>query len=626
MTTPDIPTDAAARTGQPGHEPTGEADFAPTVLLRDHTVLSDVRARAENQRRPTTLPGNSGGDDGVGRNVGRYEVKERLGRGGMASVFKAHDPSIARDVALKFLHAALCEDDECRGRFLREARAAGGLSHPNIVVVHDVGEIEGRPYMAMEMLTGQSLAEELEGSRQLPVREAVTVAMQLARALDYAHKRGVVHRDIKPGNIMRDAASRAVKVTDFGIAHVEGGGGVAELRTRVGDVIGTPQYMSPEQARGEKLDGRSDLFSVGIVLYQMVTGQRPFRGENLLAVATHIANEPHAPIDKQRRDVPASLRRLIDRCLNKAAAQRFQTGLELADALAKVRSELDESAREAVRPQIIPLRVKWAASMALVVALVMGATATLITHKQFAAMMGQVTDNGASLARFIAAQNAAAALGEDWEAVEVTVQEVMKTGNFERISVVDLGGTVRAASKPDLVGLPYKALPSEPIGSHTGKVAATRFVAGGENVLGFEAPITFQGKRVGQVFLGIAEAPLISVANLSITLMVVLALVTVMAVSLATYVMANRFAKPVRLISEAMGEIGKGHFAHRMDGQPNDEFGLLFADFDAMAQALQDRQSGTTTGVPSNTLLSAGNTPKTTPATPADPSAAVGQG
>ena len=268
-----------------------------------------------------------------------------------------------------------------------------------------------------------------------------------------------------------------------------------------------------------------------------------------------------------------------------------------------MRTEIDETARESNRPRIVPLRVKWAAAMALVVAIVMGATATLINHTQFEAMMRQVTDNGASLARFIAAQNAAAALGEDWEAVDVAVQEIMKTGSFERVSVVDLGGIVRAASKPGLEGQPYKAPPSETLASQGSRSVVTRFVVEGESVLGFEAPITFQGKRVGQVFMGIAEKPLTQVANLSTMLMAVLAFVTVLAVALATYVMANRFEKPVRLISEAMAEIGKGHFGHRMDGKPNDEFGLLFADFDAMAQALQDRNGNATTGAPGDHTL-----------------------
>lgn len=579
-----------------------DSDFDATVLVTPQRPPAPpppppIQVPAAMLRAANTLPGVGGENDTAVMQVGRYKVQERLGRGGMASVFRAHDPTIGRDVALKFLHAALCEDADCRMRFLKEARAAGGLSHPNIAVVHDVGEIEGRPYMAMEMLTGRTLAIELEEQKSLPVREAVTVAMQLAKALDYAHKRGVVHRDIKPGNIMRDAATRAIKVTDFGIAHVESPGN--ESHTRAGDIIGTPQYMSPEQARGEKLDGRSDLFSVGIVLYQMVTGTRPFRGENLVAVATKIVNEEAPPIDKQRKDVTPALRRVIDRCLAKQAGQRYQTGQELLDALGRVRAEIDEAAREALRPRIVPIRVKWAAAMALVVALVMGATATVITQRQQAAMMGQVADNGASLARFIAAQNAAAALGEDWDAVEVALQEMMKTGTFERLAVVDLGGIVRASSQPGTVGQPYKPPASESLGNLGRGVMATRFssqgAGGGEAVLGFEAPITFQDKRVGQVFLGIHEKPLTQVAQLSITLMVVLVLVTIAAVAVAMYFLAHWFAKPVKLLSESMAEVTKGHLSHRIGERRNDEFGLLYADFDAMAQALQDRQASSET-------------------------------
>ena len=585
---------------------------APATPAPEAPAAAAPAPPAQSSQRPATLPGAKSDGDSPVKRVGRYEILERLGRGGMATVFRARDPSIGRDVAIKFLHASLCEDDDCRMRFLREARAAGGLSHPNIVIVHDVGEIEGRPYMAMELLTGASLADELEQHKRLPVRDLVSVGVQLAKALDYAHSKGVVHRDIKPGNIMRDGVSRAIKVTDFGIAHLEDTSATGEQRTRVGDIIGTPQYMSPEQARGDKLDGRSDLFSVGIMLYQMVVGIRPFRGDSLVAIATKIANEDPPPIDKQRKDVPASLRRVIDRCLAKQPAQRFQSGRELAEALSRVRTELDEAAREINRPRIVPLRVKWALMMGLIVAVVMGLTATLITQRQYAAMMGQVGDNGASLARLIAKQNAASMLGEDWEAVEVAVQEIMKTGTFERIAVVDLAGTVRASSDPALVGQPYKAPPAEALGQRGGDVGMSRFEAGNERVLGFDAPITFTDKRVGRVALGIPERPLMQVANLSITLMVVLAVVTVLAVAIAMYLLANWFAKPIRLVGESLGEIGKGRFNHRINEVRNDEFGQLFADFDAMAQALQDRAAS----APGETPLPATALTKHTPAVP----------
>ncbi|MBK7262577.1 MAG: protein kinase [Rubrivivax sp.] len=535
-----------------------------------------------------TLPGGSASEKM--QQAGRYQILERIGRGGMATVFKAHDPTIGRDVAIKFLHASLCEGEDYRGRFLQEARAAGGLSHPNIVIVHDVGEIEGRPYMAMELLAGISLAEELEATKTIPVRDAVVMCIQLARALDYAHSRGIVHRDIKPGNIMRLSGGRTVKVTDFGIAHMDNAI-EASSHTRAGDVLGTPQYMSPEQTRGERLDGRSDLFSTGIVLYQMIVGARPFRGDSLVAVATKIASEAATPIDKSRTDVPQSLRRVIDRCLAKSPAQRFQSGAELANALVKVLAEIDEDAAEQGRPRIVPLRVKWAAMMALIVAVVMGLAATWITHRQVAALTAQAIDYGASMTRFMAAQNAALVLGEEWEAVEVTVEKVMKTGDYERITVADANGVVRAASDPRLVGLAYKAPSGEPLGSRD-KVVATRYVVNGEPMLGFDVPVTFQDQVAGRVALGIREAPLIAVARLSISLMIVLAVVTVLAVAVAMYFVANWFAKPIKLVTESMAEMAKGRFDHRINEQRKDEFGQLFAAFDAMAAALQEREAG----------------------------------
>jgi eukaryotic-like serine/threonine-protein kinase len=579
-------------------EPEGRTVVQPRAA--PEPPAPDIAAPAE---RPSTFPGlgssstsgsgSGAGDDGVGQTVGRYQVLSRLGRGGMASVYRARDPSIGRDVAIKFLHAQLAEDDDGRSRFLREARAAGKLSHPHIVTVHDVGQIGGRPYMAMELIQGRSLAEELDGGKRLPLREVVSLGMQLARALDYAHAHGVVHRDIKPGNILREDHTRSVKVTDFGIAHVDDGRG--EQRTQLGDLIGTPQYMSPEQARGDKLDGRSDLFSVGIVLYQALAGQRPFRGDNVVAIVTRIAREEPRSVTELRREVPASLKRVIDRCLAKSQEERFQTGRELFDALARVRQELEGQARSARKRRIVPLRVKWAAAMAVFVALVMGVAAGLISRQQQAALTAQVTENAASLTRFIAAQNAAAVHREDWPAVEVAVAEMMKTGNFERLAVVDQAGVVRASSVPAEVGLAHRPYAADQRQGPGPGAAATRFsapgpAAGGTHaVLGFAAPITFQGTPLGHVYLGVAEEPLARVARLSTLLMALLACITVAAVAVATWLLANWFAKPVRLMSEAMREITKGRYSYRIEEKRNDEFGVLYQDFDTMARALQER-------------------------------------
>jgi HAMP domain-containing protein/predicted Ser/Thr protein kinase len=576
------PPDSDRWTTTPPPSAERETHTAPPSTLSP--TLTNLPAAAAAS---TSLPAGSSSADAAVRQVGRYRIQSRLGRGGMATVYRAHDPSISRDVAIKFLHASLAEDDECRGRFLREARAAGGLSHPNIVVVHDVGEIEGRPYMAMELVEGEPLSETLEKTPMLPVRDVVLIGMQLARALEYAHARGIVHRDIKPGNIMVLKDGQTIKVTDFGIAHMDDG---SSTHTQVGAVLGTPQYMSPEQALGEKIDGRSDLFAAGIVLYQMLAGERPFRADSLVAIAAKIIKEDPPPLAAKRPEVPAALRRVIDRCLAKKPDQRYQTGQELAEALKKVLIQIDAHSREKDKRRIVPLRVKWAATMALIVALVMGSTAALITYKQHTAMMGQVSDYGASMARFIAAQNAASVLGEDWEAVEVAVQEIMKTRNFERITVIDLGGTVRVSSTPGLAGQPYRrAGASPPTGSDNASVS--RYTAGGESVLGFEAPVLFQDKQVGQVALGVLEAPVTQVARLSITLMIVLAVVTVLAVAVAMYFVANWFAQPIRLVCDSMAELAKGRLDHRIHEDRRDEFGELFNAFDALADALQAREA-----------------------------------
>lgn len=543
---------------------------------------------------PGTLPGaGQHPGDLITRQVGRYEVRDCLGRGGMATVYRAHDPGIGRDVAIKFLHASLCADTDCRERFLREARAAGGLSHPNIVVVHDVGEIEDRPYMAMELLDGASLADILSEGKALPIRDTVVMGIQLARALDYAHKHGIVHRDIKPGNIVRLKDAHTIKVTDFGIAHVENTKG--EQHTRSGEVLGTPQYMSPEQTVGGKIDGRSDLFSAGVVLYQMLTGQRPFQGDSIVSIALKIAKEQPTPLDKLRPDVPTALRRIVDRCMAKPPEQRFQSGKELADALVKVLAEIDEAALARNRPRIIPLRVKWALTMGLIVAVVMGLTATVTTKRQYAAMLSQVTDNGAALSRFIAAQNALSVLSDDWVAVDVALQEIMKTKDFDSVTVIDRAGVVRAASNGALVGKPYQPPPSEALGDKAGQIKTWRYTMQGKGsgtAIGFEAPITFASKSLGRVVLGLPEAPLTQVARLSMTLMAVLVVVTVLAVALAMYFVANWFARPIKLVADSMEQIAKGRFDHRIAEHRKDEFGELYVSFDQMAQALQDRAAG----------------------------------
>ena len=524
--------------------------------------------------------------------AGRYQILERIGKGAMATVYKAYDPSIDRTLAIKFLHQDLCVEEEQRSRFLREAKAAGGLAHPNIVTIYDVGEIEGRPYIAMELLDGMTLSEVINPSAGLAPREVAVIALQLAKALDYAHSKGIFHRDIKPSNIMRLKGGDTVKVTDFGIAHVDGGD---HQQTRVGTVLGTPHYMSPEQAMGEKVDGRSDLFSVGVVMYQLLTRQVPFEAASLVTLAYKIAKEEPTSIAKLRRDVPSALRRIIERCLKKDPEKRFQSGQELAAALGKVVQELDSDTGSVDKPRIIPLRIKWALTMGLVVALTMAVTATIIIQRQYAAMMGQVIDYGASLANFLAAENAEPALLKEWVAIDVAVRDIMERQNFHEITVVDRDGTVRVSNKQELVGKPYAMPPGvTELARRTDGVVATHYQApDGNIVIDFEAPINFKRNeehvQVGRVHLGVLERPLSKIARLSMVSMVFLILVTLAAVVVATYFMADRYFKQIRLLVESMAEIRKGRYDYRIAEQRKDEFGQLYRAFDDMAEALQKR-------------------------------------
>jgi len=250
----------------------------------------------------------------------------------MGVVYLARDPKINRVLAIKAiaLAAEFSEVDlaGARERFFREAEMAGRLNHPNIVVIYDAGEDQGLAYIVMEYLRGGHLSDYTGSSRLLPMATVLDICARVADALHFAHRQSVVHRDIKPANIMFDADSNALKITDFGIARLTDGGS-----TKTGIVLGTPSFMSPEQLEGRRLDGRSDLFALGVSLYQLTCGQLPFRADSMTALMYKIANEPHTPLASIRPDLPAAVDRIVNRALAKAPEDRFQTGAEMATAL-----------------------------------------------------------------------------------------------------------------------------------------------------------------------------------------------------------------------------------------------------------------------------------------------------
>ncbi|GAM09393.1 putative serine/threonine-protein kinase [Geobacter sp. OR-1] len=248
----------------------------------------------------------------------------------MGVVYEAQDPNIGRIVALKVLRPDRITTETFVNRFLKEAKVIGRLSHPNIVTIHDVGEDQGTVYIAMEFLEGTALSDMIK-DKHLEPRDVVDIAMQIAETLEYAHQKGVIHRDIKPSNIVVQADNR-IKITDFGIAHIEDPS--ATVQTQAGEIMGTPAYMSPEQIQGQPVDGRTDIFSLGVILYEMSTGQRPFgKGKSLATIFNDIMQHTPEEPCKTSPLIPVKLSDIIMKALSKEPDERFQSGREMAEAL-----------------------------------------------------------------------------------------------------------------------------------------------------------------------------------------------------------------------------------------------------------------------------------------------------
>src|SRR5437016_7735123 len=261
--------------------------------------------------------------------LGKYEIRRELGRGAMGIVYEGYDPLIKRSVALKTIRADQLSGENAEtvvARFRREAQAAGRLSHPNIVSIYDFGEEEGVWYIAMEFVKGRELKDYFQANERFTTADMVRIMTKLLDALDYSHRQGVIHRDIKPANIIL-LADGSVKVADFGIAHIE-----TSNMTQVGTTLGTPAYMSPEQIMGLPVDGRSDLFSAGVILYQFLTGERPFSGTSTTTMRKVLEENPLPP-SRFNVQAPAAMDAVVQKALAKRPEERFQTAGEFAAAL-----------------------------------------------------------------------------------------------------------------------------------------------------------------------------------------------------------------------------------------------------------------------------------------------------
>ncbi|WP_084396612.1 serine/threonine-protein kinase [Henriciella aquimarina] len=547
------------------------------------------------------------------KRVGRYEIQARIGQGAMAEVYRAYDPKIGRVLAIKVLKQEYCENPEYAQRFIREARAAGALSHPNIVTIYDVGDADGYPYIAMELLAGVSLDNALLARGQFAIGTVIAIGQQLADALNYAHGMGIVHRDIKPSNIMLSEDGRSIKILDFGIARVaEGDPGEAQegLMTQVGQVVGTPRYMSPEQALSRELDGRSDLFSVGSVLYEILTGNPAFNGNGIATLAVQITQQEPPPINTTPA-CPRGLEFIIWKLLEKKPERRFSSGGTLLEALRREKESHDAVSAEGRRRRI-SLQARLTLSACAITVAFLFVAGSFVISRQNATMKRLAETSGSSIASFVATNTAVHAVensslpetSQDWLPVQAFINSASADPNVTEMAVIDRQGVIRAASDPFQVGTTDTDIQEQgiPAGDSGGRVATVEGDDGAE-MFQFTQPITYAGRNFGVVEIGMQKADLTSAAVYMRNMLIGLGILVVAMVGCLSYMAARTLLLPLRRLKAALRDAAAGDVDFLISHQRKDEFGELYDSFNAFAVSVQSRDAANPGPAPAETVV-----------------------
>jgi serine/threonine-protein kinase len=518
--------------------------------------------------------------------IGRYEIEQMVGEGGTAVVYRAHDPAIGRTVAVKVLKTEHGVDEDYLSRFEREAQSAGVISHPNIVTIYDVGRVGDRPFITMEFLDEKSLADVIADGPPLPLKRILSIGMQLASALDHAHAHDIVHRDIKPENILVLKNGESVKLADFGIARQQRRDEI-KRNNGAGMLIGTPRYMSPEQALGRATDGRSDLFSLGAILYELLSGRRAFDGKNLAHLMVQIAQEDPPAIE----GIPKGINRAVLKLLAKQPEKRFQTGQQLIQALEREHDTLVAQEEEAARNRFLPLRLKLAIAAGGVLAVLFFASMSVVYKMEAAVVRGQSLDSGAALARFVAVHSAVPALAQNWLPLKLFVQDAHARGSFDYLVITDHNNIVQASTDPVLVGKSYRAPRNLAVLRKSSDLTAFALAASPQSMFLFDTPILFQKTEVGRVYLGLAQDGVAGVLKATAWLMAALGLLAVLAVVGLSQVFGLLLLRPIRLLRRSLKIFGDGDWDLRISDVRRDEIGEIYSAFNRMAEAIQSRLS-----------------------------------
>lgn len=530
----------------------------------------------------------------IPQKIGRYRIDGILGQGAMAIVYAGFDPDIDRQVAIKCLRGDVASDTSYRRRFLAEARAAGRLTHPNIVTIFDVGETDGgAPYIAMERLSGETLATRVasEGFPTLPV--IVDVGAQVAAALDYAHAQGIVHHDIKPENIMLVDGWQRAKVTDFGIAERRSTVQDATILGR--EIGGTPAYMAPEHLRGEATDGRSDIFSLGVVLYWLVTGKLPWPATgDAHQMGLERLPSPWPAVNPRDPATPALLSDIVHTLMAPVPKERYQRGAEVVADLQSARREYVRLHERPLSRRIISLRVRLAVILGVVLSLTLLLGLAVIYAKQQAAITGVALDYGGSLGRIIANEAAENLLLGDHAATRGLVASIAGNGQIDYLAIADRYGNVVASTQQPEVGNKLPILSARPRLSSADGIENYRLQRTGSvqqhGMLLFAVPIHYQSALVGNLHLGISDGRLRAAQKATLWVITSVLVLTLVVVVGAAYWLSRRLLTLMDLLRSAMLRVAQGDVRYRIRLVRGDEIGRLFAVFNLMLDALQARE------------------------------------
>ncbi len=523
--------------------------------------------------------------------IGRYQILGEAGRGATAFVYKAYDPQLDRHLAIKVLRQELANNDEYREAFLREAKLAAQLTHPGIVTTYDVGIADNKPYIAMELLEGYTLQYILKTHGKVDIQQLLDMAEQLSRALAYAHKQGVVHRDLKPGNIIILNDKKTVKLTDFGIAHLDDSLGSDILQTD--KVLGTPEYMAPEQLLGKPMDKRSDLYSFGVLLYQLILGKPPFTNTDLgLLFKQVIRDKPPILMLKYAiadENITDDLSDLVRKLLQKNPNKRYQTASDVAVELNAIQNKSGSGKIKSTKG-FISLRLRWTAIMASVMFIAICISLAVVYRVQKQALSGITSDYGHSIARMIAFESSEAILLEDNIRLNVLVAESSKNEQLENIYVMGVNNTILTSTKTDFIGKQFQPpVDRELIQTLEKSKVYQHKLSNDQLLLGIEMPILYADKIIGNLYVSYNVDSMYEASRTTLVSMLMVMMVTLFIVFIVTFLLARQTTNIFLRVTQALNKMATGRIDARLISEENDEVGQLFGAFNFLAQYLENR-------------------------------------